>query len=951
MHKVITLCDRQGWGLAIGSATVGKQRQPAVVRHRFAHSLLELSQRLSEESVWKSARRWLGIVPALLLGFGVCLAATPRQAPLLATFLLTNSVTTGVAFSPNGESLAAGSTTGELRVWSVADGRELLAWSVGSMSSVWSIAYSPDGRRFLTCGELRLMLWDSQTGKLVQTYPPSSSSDWLERGPFGRRYEMFGDRVEVVAFSPDGRRLLAGGNEGMVGVWDAASGETQLLLGRQNGPQIHAAAFSPDGLSLVIGDYEGTLTFYSVAGGRELRTIRGHTNAIEYLAYFPDGKRVVTASYDQTARIWDVARGTEILAFRGHQGRLVMSVAVSPDGQRVATGGSDGVAKVWEADSGQELLLLQGHKQIVECIAYSPDGRRVATTSWDGTVKLWDVTLTSGTPVSAGGEDLRLESGYSPLPMLIRGDPLGREVRSLRLVGKVPSQGDGTGEVWLDTRSAELNEFGDVLRRVGTEPQPVKVKLRYVATGLGETKNGMDFLLESRTSKGLRLYDLVFSGGTLGGGLQLVLGTATYGPHRLLVHGVTPPSSEGFARGRVWAVPLDGLPRITSTLPDAALPQEFDLSGYYTDLGGRVHRIELRGGIGAKGALSLDPNQITLDMFGEFAMITGMYSPPHEVTLRSAEGPDPLGQGRKLCWVVSQDSRNTNRVAVILGRSEAGPHRILLYRGDQVAYVLPVHLSVRRRAEEKLAEESALSAGERQALADLRKLIGSDFQLRVEGSRALALTFTQNAQFDLVQGILPRLPNLETVEFVECRLPAAGFADLARLPKLLAVSFRRLETSPSDFAHLADLNQIQALDFHSCQGITDESLTHLSGLVGLKRLGFHHEELLSGLPRRGACITDAGVACLSKLSQLEALDLVGHEVSDRSLPTLLGLVRLRELSLSGLGLTEDGFRKLAELPNLWSLYLIKTGLSTNVAEEIRTRLPKLQLEVWGRDGQ
>jgi hypothetical protein len=501
-----------------------------------------------------------------------------------------------------------------------------------------------------------------------------------------------------VAFSPDGQRVLTGSNDGKVIVWDAASGESLLTLGRRGDRWIHAAAFSPDGLTIAIGSSDNRITLWDTRGGHELITLAGHTNAIESLAYFPEGTRIVTASYDKTARVWDTKAGRELLTFRGHQGP-VTCVAVSPDGRRVVTGSTDRSARVWDAGTGQERLLLQGHKDALDGIAFSPEGRRVATTSLDRTIKVWDVTPEPGSVVPGAASEVRLESDYIPLAMRLKGDPSNREIRSVRFAGKVPSEGDGAGEIWLDTRLADLNLFGDVVRRVGPEPAPIRVELRYVATGASQTTNHALPPGDSRASRGFRLYDLVFPGGVLGGRLQLVLGTATLGPHRLLACDPAIPNQESLGKKPGHIRALHGSPSIRSALPDAPLGQEIDLTGYYTAVDGRIRRLGVRRSPRGVGALAFDPNYITFDSFGEPVMFTCIGYQPHEITLKPAEGADPLGQGRRLYRAVSKDPQNTNRVAVVLGRTETGPHRVLLYRGDQVAFIVPAYLTDRRAQE------------------------------------------------------------------------------------------------------------------------------------------------------------------------------------------------------------------------------------------------------------
>jgi hypothetical protein len=203
------------------------------------------------------------------------------------------------------------------------------------------------------------------------------------------------DDVFSVAFSPDGKRVVTGSNDNTAKIWDAANG-TELLTLNGHGSGVRSVAFSPDGRRVVTGSFDKTAKLWDGQSGQELLTLKGHADGVFSVAFSPDGRRVVTGGGDKTAKIWDAENGQELLTLKGH-GDILFSAAFSPDGRRVVTGSFDKTAKLWDGQSGQELLTLKGHADRVRSVAFSPDGRRVVTGSLDKTAKLWtavDLNLT-----------------------------------------------------------------------------------------------------------------------------------------------------------------------------------------------------------------------------------------------------------------------------------------------------------------------------------------------------------------------------------------------------------------------------------------------------------------------------------------------------------------------------------------------------------------------------
>jgi sugar lactone lactonase YvrE len=197
--------------------------------------------------------------------------------------------------------------------------------------------------------------------------------------------------VFSVAWSPDGRRLATASADKTAKVWNAASGQELLTL-KGHISWVNSVAWSPDGRRLATASGDHTVRVWDAASGQELLTLKGPTESVFSVAWSPDGRRLATAGEDHTVRVWDAASGWELLTLKGHT-ESVVSVAWSPDGRRLATASGDKTAKVWDAGSGQELLTLKGHTDHENSVVWSPDGRRLATASEDHTVQIYAMDI------------------------------------------------------------------------------------------------------------------------------------------------------------------------------------------------------------------------------------------------------------------------------------------------------------------------------------------------------------------------------------------------------------------------------------------------------------------------------------------------------------------------------------------------------------------------------
>jgi WD40 repeat protein/serine/threonine protein kinase/tetratricopeptide (TPR) repeat protein len=350
-------------------------------------------------------------------------------------------------FSPDGQTVVTGSVDGVAHWWDAETG-DLLAGAIPRHRGyLLGLAFGPDGQMLAAAGGRAklgtIALWQvprslSPPGRKASAslatphWALTETTSWLGR--------------QFVAYSPDARRVLTGGNDGMGRLRDPSSGRPVVAPLRNTWDGVYLQAFSPDGQILATSSQDrsaiGDVRLWDAKTGRALGPPLRHLNWVSAMAFTPDSSVLVTGGYDWAVYFWD-ARTGQRLGSALPQGGIVVSLAVSPDGKTlaVATSEESHIAaslifwdlrtrrkinqpgagpgtllqfspdskllatanglnlRLWDAATGKEARAAMVEASEINALAFSTDGKLIVTGSTEGTARIWNTA--TGQPVGA----------------------------------------------------------------------------------------------------------------------------------------------------------------------------------------------------------------------------------------------------------------------------------------------------------------------------------------------------------------------------------------------------------------------------------------------------------------------------------------------------------------------------------------------------------------------
>jgi polyadenylation factor subunit 2 len=197
--------------------------------------------------------------------------------------------------------------------------------------------------------------------------------------------------VNVVRWTPEGRRLLTASSSGEFTLWNGTGFNFETIM-QAHDVAIRALSYSHSDDWLLSADHDGLIKYWQ-PNFNNVKVIQGHNDPIRDLAFSPSDTKFATASDDSTLKIFDFAGGIEESTLSGH-GWDAKSVDWHPTKGLLVSGSKDHLVKLWDPRTGRCLTTLHGHKNtITKTLFERARGQCLATAARDQTVRVFDLRM------------------------------------------------------------------------------------------------------------------------------------------------------------------------------------------------------------------------------------------------------------------------------------------------------------------------------------------------------------------------------------------------------------------------------------------------------------------------------------------------------------------------------------------------------------------------------
>lgn len=289
-----------------------------------------------------------------------------------------------LAFHPVYEDiLAVGRSDGTIRLWDTRAHTRLHTLTEHT-DIILGLAFSPDGKTLASGsadGTVRAWNTDMETPQMF--------------GQLQNTLDKHNDLVFSLAFlTEDGSAIASGSRDGSIWFWNPKTGQHQNVFPAGDTiPAVLSLASSPKRKLLATGRADNVIRVWNLEIGEVMYFFDGHEDRVTSLAFNADGSLLASGSADSTVQLWDtstsIGTGESLHKFTDHTD-WINSVAFYKT--TLASAGFDNVIHLWNVDTKELLYTLNGHTGSIESIAFSSDGKTLASGGHDGKVLLWELT-------------------------------------------------------------------------------------------------------------------------------------------------------------------------------------------------------------------------------------------------------------------------------------------------------------------------------------------------------------------------------------------------------------------------------------------------------------------------------------------------------------------------------------------------------------------------------